>query len=64
VRGDAVMWLENKRLVIRDLKSEDKDAFVEIALDGSLHDIFENYDDYHKLMENWIKESSSVRYRK
>ncbi len=51
------MWLETERLVIRNLKSEDKDAFVKMVSDGSLHDIFGNYDNYHKLVENWIKES-------
>lgn len=50
------MRLETERLIIRSLKSEDKDVFVEMASDGSLHDIFGDYKECQKWLGNWIKE--------
>lgn len=36
------------RLIIRSLKPEDKSAYVEMASDGSLHDIFGDCRDCEK----------------
>ena len=50
------MLIETQRLIIRDLKSEDEKPFVEMASDGSLHDV--GFDDScGDWMKAWIMEA-------
>lgn len=56
------MLLETKRLIIRDVKSEDEKAFVEMASDGSLNDI--GFDDNcGEWMADWITEAKQFAIR-
>lgn len=56
------MTIETKRLLIRDLKTEDADSFAQMAADGSLHDI--GFDkDCGRWMEEWIKEAREFARR-
>lgn len=53
------MFLETDRLIIRDVKPEDEPPYIEMASDGSLHDI--GFDrECHTWMENWIKEAMEL----
>lgn len=56
------MLIETQRLTIRDLKSEDEIPFVEMAADGSLHDI--GFDkDCSRWMAKWIAEAKEHAIR-
>ena len=51
-----------KRLLIRDLKTEDADSFVQMAADGSLNDI--GFDkDCGEWMAEWIEEAKEFALR-
>lgn len=50
------MWIETKRLIIRELKSEDETAFVEMTSDGSLNDCGFGAD-CGEWMAGWISEA-------
>lgn len=51
------MYIETKRLIIRDLELSDETPYIEMASDGSLHDIFGDYSDCQNWMGNWLEES-------
>lgn len=51
------MKIITERLMIRSLKPEDKPAFVEMASDGSLHEIFGDCQECGKWMGGWIREA-------
>lgn len=56
------MLIETQRLIIRDLKSEDEKAFVEMASDGSLNDI--GFDEScGTWMTAWITEAQQFAIR-
>ena len=57
------MLIETQRLIIRDLKSEDEKAFVEMASVGSLNDVGFN-DSCGEWMAAWITEAKqfAIRY--
>ena len=56
------MLIETNRLIIRDVKSEDEKAFVEMASDGSLNDI--GFDDgCGEWMAAWITEAQQFAVR-
>lgn len=51
------MRLVTDRLIIQGFKQEDEKAYVEMALDGSLNDIFGDCKECNKWMLGWIKEA-------
>ena len=51
------MEIKTERLIIRSLKPEDKAAYIEMASDGSLHEIFGDYRECGKWMGGWIREA-------
>lgn len=56
------MHIETRRLAIRDVKTEDEEAFINMAADGSLHDI--GFDrDCGSWMTEWIKEAKEFADR-
>lgn len=54
------MHKETERLIIRSIESADEEAFVEMASDGSLHDIFGECGDCRKLIGSWIREAQAA----
>lgn len=52
------MWIETQRLLIRDVKTEDKISFIKMAEDGSLNDCGFNKDCSSWITE-WIVETKS-----
>lgn len=48
------------RLVIRELRPEDEAAFVEMASDGSLWEVFGDCSDCGSWMGNWIQEARQL----
>ena len=56
------MFLETKRLIIRDLKTEDGKPFAQMAADGSLNDV--GFDrDCGKWITKWIAEAREFASR-
>lgn len=56
------MLIETQRLIIRDLRSEDEEAFIEMASDGSLTDV--GFDDScGEWMAEWIREATQFAIR-
>ncbi len=51
------MRIETKRLIIRSLTLADEQAFIEMASDGSLTEIYGDCSECHKWMKKWIQES-------
>lgn len=51
------MYIETERLIIRSLKPEDEEAFIEMASDGSLTEIFGDCKDCRKWMGSWIRQA-------
>ena len=51
------MYLETERLIIRSLEPGDEEAFIDMASDGSLGDIFGDWGDCRKWMNSWIREA-------
>lgn len=51
------MYLETAQLLIRSFRSSDEKAFIEMASDGSLTEIFGDCSECHKWMGNFIKEA-------
>ena len=49
------MEIITDRLIIRSLKPEDKSAYIEMASDGSLHDIFGDCRECGNWMGGWIR---------
>lgn len=54
------MFIETKRLIIRNLVPEDADSYIEMAYDGSLQDIFGDCTDCREWMESWIAKSQAL----
>lgn len=54
------MQIESDRILIRDLKLSDVTAFIEMASDGTLSDIFGDCSDCSKWMGDWISEAISL----
>ena len=54
------MYIETERLIIRSLESTDAQAYIEMASDGSLHDIFGDCRDCHKWIGTWIREAQAL----
>lgn len=52
-----MIHLETDRLLIRSLRPSDEEAFVEMASDGSLTEIFGDCSECDKWMGNFIKEA-------
>ena len=51
------MFLETKRLIIRSIRTSDEKAFIEMASDGSLTEIFGDCSECHKWMGEFISEA-------
>lgn len=51
------MFLETVRLIIRSIKTSDEKAFIEMAADGSLSEIFGDCSECHKWMGNFISDA-------
>lgn len=54
------MFLETKRLIIRSLRASDEKAFIEMASDGSLTEIFGDCSECHKWMGEFISEAINL----
>lgn len=54
------MKIETERLIIRSLRPEDEKAFIEMASDGSLTEIYGDCSECHKWMGKWITESMQL----
>lgn len=54
------MRIETKRLIIRSLTLEDEQAFIEMASDGSLNEIYGDCSECDKWMGQWIRESMQL----
>lgn len=54
------MRLETARLVIRSLTLADEHAFIEMASDGSLHEIFGDCSRCHEWMGDWLREAMQL----
>ncbi|WP_313184232.1 GNAT family N-acetyltransferase [Lacrimispora sp.] len=57
------MNLESERIIIRDLKLEDASAFINMASDGSLIDIFGDCSECSRWMNGRVKEAISMYSR-
>ncbi len=51
------MKIETDRLIIRSLRPDDEQAFIEMASDGSLTEIFGDCSECSHWMGKWIAES-------
>lgn len=51
------MLLETKRLIIRSLYPTDEKAFIDMALDGSLWEIYGDCSQCHKWMGKFISDA-------
>lgn len=51
------MRIETERLIIRSLTLEDEQAFIEMASDGSLNEIYGDCSECDKWMGQWVRES-------
>lgn len=51
------MYIETERLIIRSINPADENAYIEMASDGSLEEIFGDCSECHKWMKDWIEES-------
>lgn len=56
-RGTYYMFLETKRLIIRSLHTSDENAFIEMASDGSLAEIYGDCSECHKWMGEFINDA-------
>lgn len=56
----TIMRLETKRLIIRSLLPEDENAYIKMASDGSLHEIFGDCSDCQEWMGGWIAEAMQL----
>lgn len=54
------MYIETERLLIRSLKLSDEKAFIEMASDGSLTEIYGDCSECHKWMGDFIKEAMQL----
>lgn len=54
------MRIETKRLIIRSLKPDDEQAFIKMASDGSLTEIFGDCSECSQWMGTWIREAMQL----
>ena len=54
------MFIETERLIIRSIESADEQAYIEMASDGSLHDIFGDCSNWQKCIGSWIQEAQEL----
>ena len=54
------MFIETERLIIRSIESADEQAYIEMASDGSLHDIFGDCSNWHECIGSWIQEAQEL----
>lgn len=54
------MFLETEKLIIRSIQPEDEEAFIEMALDGSLTEIFGDCSQCHEWMGEFISEAMKL----
>ena len=57
------MHIETERLIIRSMQPSDEAAFVEMASDGSLHEIFGDCSDCGEWMGDFVSESIELEKR-
>lgn len=57
------MRIETERLIIRSLILEDEQAFIEMASDGSLNEIYGDYSECDTWMGQWIRESMQLEIK-
>lgn len=55
-----IMFLETKRLNIRSIKTSDENAFIKMASDGSLTEIYGDCSECHKWMGDFIREAMEL----
>ncbi len=51
------MYLETERLIIWDLLPEDEQPFIDMISDGSMQDVFKDYQNAKDWMADWIAEA-------
>ena len=54
------MFLETKRLNIRSIETSDENAFITMASDGSLTEIYGDCSECHKWMGDFIQEAMEL----
>ena len=54
------MYIETDRLILRSLELTDEKAFVEMASDGTLNEIFGDCGECDKWMKDWLAEAISL----
>lgn len=54
------MFIETERLIIRSIEPTDEQAYIDMASDGSLQDIFGDCSDCRKWMGTWIQEARAL----
>lgn len=54
------MYLETDRLIVRSIQPSDEKAFVEMASDGSLWEIFGDCSECHMWMGEWITDAMKM----
>ena len=54
------MYLETERLIVRSLQQSDEHAFIEMASDGSLTEIYGDCSECHKWMGRFISEAMEL----
>ena len=54
------MIIETKRLRIRSIELQDEQAYIEMASDGSLKDVFGDCTDCREWMNSWIQEARTL----
>lgn len=54
------MFIETERLIIRSIEPTDEQAYIDMASDGSLQDIFGDCSDCREWMSAWIQEARAL----
>lgn len=54
------MFIETERLIIRSIEPTDEQAYIDMASDGSLQDIFGDCSDCREWMSSWIHEARAL----
>lgn len=54
------MFIETERLIIRSIEPMDEQAYIDMASDGSLQDIFGDCSDCREWMGTWIQEARAL----
>lgn len=58
MRGDGTIYIERDGIIIRDIQPGDTEAFIKMASDGSLTEIFGNCADCSTWMGGWADEAA------